>query len=104
MNKVMWVTNRIKQIDIYIYIYMYIYIVIHWQTVSFYQNSSVWLDRVYSRSWERNLADCKANPRVLYEETNVSKGILNSYVSHLFTYIRLTATERSIHLKSLALR
>ena len=31
-------------IPIYIYIYIYIYIVIHRQTVSFYQNSSVWLD------------------------------------------------------------
>ena len=31
-------------IIIYIYIYIYIYIVIHRQTVSFYQNSSVWLD------------------------------------------------------------
>ena len=28
----------------YIYIYIYIYMVIHRQTVSFYQNSSVWLD------------------------------------------------------------
>ena len=28
----------------YIYIYIYIYIVIHWQTVSLYHNSSVWLD------------------------------------------------------------
>ena len=26
------------------YIYIYIYIVIHRQTVSFYQNSSAWLD------------------------------------------------------------
>ena len=35
------------QIYIYIYIlsiYLSIYIVIHRQTVSFYQNSSVWLD------------------------------------------------------------
>ena len=31
-------------IYVYIYIYIYIYIVIHRQTVSFYQNSSVWLD------------------------------------------------------------
>ena len=35
-------------IDIYIYIYIYIciyiYIYCHPQTVSFYQNSSVWLD------------------------------------------------------------
>ena len=34
----------------------YIYIVIHRRTVSFYQNSTVW-------SWDRNLADCNANPR-----------------------------------------
>ena len=44
-------------IYIYIYIYIYICIVIHRQTVSFYQNSSVWLDRLDSRSWDRNLAD-----------------------------------------------
>ena len=41
-----------------------------------------------------------------HEETNVSEGNLNAYVLHLFllTYIRLTITERSIHMKSLALR
>ena len=39
-----------------------------------------------------------------HEETNASEGNLNAYVSHLFAYIRLTATESSIHLKSLALR
>ena len=33
-----------KRQFIYIYIYIYIYIVIHRQIVSFYQNSSVWLD------------------------------------------------------------
>ena len=33
-----------------IYIYIYIYIVIHRQTVSFYQNSSVWLDTHVARS------------------------------------------------------
>ena len=35
---------------IYIYIYIYIYIVIHRQTVSFYQNSLVWLDTQDARS------------------------------------------------------
>ena len=40
--------------DIYIYIYIYIYIVIHRQTVSFYQNSSVWLDPQDARSRDRN--------------------------------------------------
>ena len=35
-------------------IYIYIYIVIHRQTVSFYQNSSVWLDTQDARSRDRN--------------------------------------------------
>ena len=35
-------------------IYIYIYIVIHRQTVSFYQNSSVWLDPQDARSRDRN--------------------------------------------------
>ena len=35
---------------IFIYIYIYIYIVIHRQTVSFNQNSSVWLDTQDARS------------------------------------------------------
>ena len=39
------------------YIYIYIYIVIHRQTVSFYQNSSVWLNRLDSWSWDWNLVD-----------------------------------------------
>ena len=41
-----------------------------------------------------------------HEENRESEGNLNAYISHLFlfTYIRLTATERSIHLMSLALR
>ena len=41
-----------------------------------------------------------------HEETSVSEGHLNAYVLHLFlfTYIRLTATESSVHIKSLALR
>ena len=37
-----------------IHIYIYIYIVIHRQTVSFYQNSSVWLDTQEARSRDRN--------------------------------------------------
>ena len=38
------------------------------------------------------------------EETSASEGNLNAYVSQLFlfTYIRLTATEILIHMKSLA--
>ena len=33
---------------------IYIYIVIHRQTVSFYQNSSVWLDTQDAQSRDRN--------------------------------------------------
>ena len=39
---------------VYIYIYIYIYIVIRRQTVSFYQNSSVWLDTQDARRRDRN--------------------------------------------------
>ena len=39
---------------IYIYIYIYVYIVIHRETVSFYQNSSVWLDTQDAQSQDRN--------------------------------------------------
>ena len=37
-----------------LYIYIYIYIVIHWQTVSLYHNSSVWLVTYDSWCWDRN--------------------------------------------------
>ena len=40
-----------------IHIYIYIYIVTHRQTVSFYQNSSVWLDTQDVRSRDRNPSD-----------------------------------------------
>ena len=41
-----------------------------------------------------------------HKETNASEGNLNGYESQLllFSYIRLTATESSIHTKSLSLR
>ena len=32
------------------------------RSVSFYQNSSVWLDILASHSWDRNPADSNANP------------------------------------------
>ena len=38
----------------HIYIYIYLYIVIHRQTVSFYQNSSVCLDTQDARRWDQN--------------------------------------------------
>ena len=37
-----------------LHIYIYIYIVIHRHTVSFYHNSSVWLDAQNAPTWDRN--------------------------------------------------
>ena len=91
-----------------LYIYIYIYI---WEresstdrSVSFYQNSLVWLDGLDSRSWDRKPVDSNANPRFYHEETSASEVNLNGYESQLllFTYFRLTATESSIHTRSLA--
>ena len=87
-------------VPIYIYIYIYIYILLSStdRPVSLHQNSSVWLDRLDSRSWDRNQS--KFLP-LSHEETSASEGNLNAYVSHLylFTYICLTATDSSIHMK-----
>ena len=54
----------------YIYIYIYIYILsfTDWP-VSFYQNSSVWLNRLDSRYWDRNPVDSNANPRFYHSAT-----------------------------------
>ena len=62
------------------YIYIYIYIYCHPQSVSFYQNSSVWLDRQDSRSWDRNLADCDPNPIYIYIYIYIYKYI------YIYTY------------------
>ena len=54
----------------YIYIYIYIYILSStYRPVLFYQNSSVWLDRLDSRTWDWNLADWNANPRFYHSAT-----------------------------------
>ena len=91
----------------YIYIYIYIYILSSTdRSVSFYQNSSVWLDRQDSRSRDRSPVNANAIPRSYHSATRASEGNLNGYVSQLFflfTYIRLTATESSIHIKILPL-
>ena len=56
--------TTINRCNIYIYIYIYIYILSSTdRSVSFYQNSSVWLDGLDSRSWDRNPVDSNANPR-----------------------------------------
>ena len=68
-------------------LYIYIYIVIHRQTVSFYQNSSVWLDTQDARSRDRNpsnftldwFSDHSATKR-----TTLAKGILRYLFIYLF--------------------
>ena len=89
-----WIYISVK--TIYIYIYIYIYIFIHRQTVSFYQNSSVWLDTYDTQSWDRNpsnfmlelVSDRSANKR-----TTLAKGIFKVLCSnssgsiHLFTFL-----------------
>ena len=58
--------------------YIYIYIVIHRQTVSFYQNSSVWLDTQDARSRDRNPSnftlDCVRDHSAT-KRTTLAKGI-----------------------------
>ena len=66
-----------------IYIYIYIYIVIHRQTVSFYQNSSVWLDAQDARDRDGNpsnftlyyVSDRSANKR-----TTKAKGMFKVFM------------------------
>ena len=67
----------------YIYIYIYIYIVIHRQTVSFYQNSSVWLDTQDARSRDRNPShftlDCISD-HLGTKQTTLAKEILRYFL------------------------
>ena len=58
------------------------------QTVSFYQNSSVLLDRLDSRSWDQNLADFNANPRFYHSATRKPATIVGYLMPNLvFTHI-----------------
>ena len=90
--------------------YIYIYIVIHRQTVSFYQNSSVWLDTQDARSRDRNPSnftlDCVSDHSST-KRTTLAKGIFifrnssSSLCLHFFIPSRLP--ECSILSKSFAL-
>ena len=55
---------KIHDLMIYIYILSSTY-----RLVSFYKNSSVWRDRIDSRSWDRNPVDSNANPRFCHSAT-----------------------------------
>ena len=98
---------------IYIYIYIYICvcvcIVIHRQTC--FVLSELFIVARQSRFPKLGSKPgwLKRQSKILllsHKETSTREGNLNAYVSHLFlfTYIRLTATESSIHMKNLALR
>ena len=52
----MWYNETISLWMTKLYIYIYILSSTD-RSVSFYQNSSVWLDRLDSRSWDQNLVD-----------------------------------------------
>ena len=43
------------------FLLIYIYIVIRRQIVSFYHNSSVWVDTLDARSWDRNPSNLTLN-------------------------------------------
>ena len=64
------------------HIHTHIYIVIHRQTVSFYQNSSVWLDTQDARSPDRNPSnftlDCVSDHSST-KRTTLAKGILRYF-------------------------
>ena len=64
-------------------LYIYIYIVIHRQTVSFYQNSSVWLDTQDAQSQDRNLSnftlDCDSDHSAT-KRTMLAKGIFKVFL------------------------
>ena len=59
-----------------------VYIVIHRQTVSFYQNSSVWLDTQDARSRDRNPSNFKLDrdsDHSSTKQTTLAKGILRYF-------------------------
>ena len=102
-------THTHTHTHIYIYIYIYIYIVIHRQTCFV-------LSELFNEATQARFPKLTTKPgwpkrqsKILplsHEEISASEGNLNGYESQLlwFTYIRLTATESSIHMKNLALR
>ena len=70
----------------HLYIYIYIYILSSTgRSVSFYQNSSVWLDILDSRSWDRNPVDSNANPR-LYPYIYIYIYTLTHTHAHTYIY------------------
>ena len=81
----------IKAIDYVIYIYIYIYIESSTdRSVLFYQNSSVWLDILASRSWDRNPVDSNGNPRLFPSDSTWLWILIYIYI-YIYIYIRHSA-------------
>ena len=74
---------RFKSAEYYIYIYIYIYIYSHRrQTVSFYQNTSGWLDTQDARSRDRNQSNFTldyVSDHSSTKQTKLAKGILRYF-------------------------
>ena len=100
-------------LNVYIYIYIYIYIVIHRQTVSFYQNSSVWLDTQDARSRDRNPSNLtldKVSDLSTTKRTKLAQEIFKVFIlataaaAFVYIFIPYRLPECSILSKSFALR
>ena len=85
---------------------IYIYIVIHRQTVSFYQNSSVWLDTQDARSRDRNPSNFTldyVSDRSTTKRTTLAKGIFKvsmiatAAASVCFIIIQDKRTRHAVH-------
>ena len=73
-----------------------LYIVIHRQTCFVLSELFSLARQAKFAKLGSNLGRLKRQSKILplsHEETSASEGNLNAYISHLFTYIRLTATE-----------
>ena len=71
-----WITTRNR----------YIYIQLSTdRSVSFYQNSTVWLDILASCSWDRNPVDSNANPKLYPSSTRI---LVSSDYKFSFAYVQ----------------
>ena len=87
--------------------YIYIYIVIHRQTASFYQNSSVWLDTQDARSRNRNPSNFTIDKGFRphnHKQTTLAKGIFRYFMfskqqqlQPLFTFNHALSASRELN-------
>ena len=63
------------------------------RSVSFYQYSSVWLDKLDFRSWDRNSVDSNANPIYIYIYIYMESG----YYQVVYLFDSDNKMDRDIH-------